>query len=370
MTYKKGDKIGKYTVTRDFDTANGGQCQWGFAEYNGEEYFIKKFLSPVYPEAKAPGSEKGKQKTKDKCEEFARKHLAMMKALKSCGDGGLVVKTTDFFKYGNEFGSHYFKISQKVNTSNLCNEVYNLDWKERLFIMLTSVGALKILHKNSIIHLDLKPDNILIQEWEGKLIAKIIDFDSSIIEGDSTPSEELVGDPLYLSPEFAKHINTHGEELPPTKKSDVFSLGLVFCQYWTGKLPGFSDKYRYPYEALLNGKKLKLPMKLPMKLPRFFSNKTKEEELAEKAVFGLIEKMLILEPHLRISTDEVHEDLKAIRSGKLPKTSLPAEKKILPKVSRIKTNLKTTNSEKPKEKEDYPKHSKHSKVRINFTKKS
>lgn len=359
MTYKKGDKIGKYTVTRDFDSANGGQGQWGFAEYNGEEYFIKKFLSPVYPELKAPGSEKGKQKKKDKCEEFARKQLAMMKALKSCGDGGLVVKTTDFFKHGNEFGSHYFKISQKVDTSNLSNEVHNLDWKKRLFIMLTSVGALRILHKNSIIHLDLKPDNILIQEWEGKLIAKIIDFDSSIIEGDSTPSEELVGDLLYLSPEFAKHINTHGEESPLTKKSDVFSLGLVFCQYWTGRLPSFSDKYHYPYEALLNGEKLKLPRK--------FSSKIKEEELVEKAVFDLIERMLILEPHIRVSIDEVHENLKAIRSGKSPKISSPAETEILSKGSRIKTNLKTTNLEKPKEKEDYPKRSR---VKFNFPKKS
>lgn len=363
MTYKKGDKIGKYIITRDFDNTNGGQGQWGFAEYNGKQYFIKKFLNPVYPEVKAPGSKKRKQKKKSKCQEFERKHLGMMQALKSCGDGGLVVKTKDFFKYGNEFGSHYFKVSQKVDTSNLSNEIYNLDWKNRLFIMLTSAGALKILHNNGIIHLDLKPDNILIQEWKEKLIAKIIDFDSSIIKGYSTPLEELVGDPLYFSPEFGKHINTHGAELPPTQKSDVFSLGLVFCQYWTGRLPSFSDKHNYPYEALLNKEKLELP--------RIFLSSTEEEKLIEKKIFELIEKMLILDPHIRISINEVHENLKAICSGKSikfsPKIYLSEETKKLSKGSRINANLKTTNLEKPKVKGNY---SKSGRIKFNFPKKS
>ncbi|MCH2047513.1 MAG: protein kinase [Trichodesmium sp. ALOHA_ZT_67] len=363
MAYKKGEKIGKYIITRDFDSTNGGQGQWGFAEYNGEEYFIKKFLNPVYPEVKAPGSEKGKQKKKDRCKEFERKHLGMMKALNSCGDGGLVVKTTDFFKHGNEFGSHYFKVSQKVDTSNLSNEVYNLDWKNRLFIMLTSAGALKMLHRNGIIHLDLKPDNILIQEWQGKLIAKIIDFDSSLIEGDVTPSEELVGDPLYLSPEFAKHIGTYGEELPPTNQSDVFSLGLVFCHYCTGKLPTFSRKYNYPYEALINKGKLELPISSLMK--------TKEEKLVGKAVFELIKKMLILDQNKRISIDEVHEALKAICKEKLPKnsprTSPLEKKKKLSEGSGIKIGSDTTNSKKSKEKEDYPKSGR---IKFNFPRKS
>lgn len=183
MTYKIGDVIaGKYTVTRDFDSANSGQCQWGFASYNGEDFFIKKFLNPVYPGDLAPGSEKSKQKRRDRCHAFEKKQLAIQKALSACGRGGLVVVTVDFFKYGDEYGQHYFKVSQKVDTSSLSNKVYSLERKTRLFIMITAAGALKILHQKGIIHLDLKPDNILIQEWEDKYAAKIIDFDSSILE--------------------------------------------------------------------------------------------------------------------------------------------------------------------------------------------
>lgn len=129
MTYTIGDLIGQYTVTRDFDSANGGQCEWGFAEYNGEEFFIKRFLSPVYPGDLSPGSEKGKEKRKAECQEFERKQLAIINALSACGDGGLVVRTIDCFLYGNDYGSHYFKVSQKVDTSSLSEQVHTLEAK-------------------------------------------------------------------------------------------------------------------------------------------------------------------------------------------------------------------------------------------------
>lgn len=322
MSYKAGDVIGKYTVSRDFDSANGGQCQWGFAKAGSDEVFIKKFLSPVYPGTSAPGSEKGKQKKRDQCEAFERKQLAIMKALSACGDGGLVVRTIDFFKHGNEHGSHYFKISQKVDTSSLSNKVHELEMKKRLFVMLTAAGALKILHNSKIIHLDLKPDNILIQEWENRLIAKIIDFDNSILEGEPTTPEFLVGDQVYYSPEFAEYINKEGKTPTPNQKSDIFSLGLIFCQYWTGSLPTFSERYQYAYEAVLNGEKLTLPgildsepsiyksrlsvsvnltASMPMKRP---SNSTHQKlEL-------LIENMLNPKPENRLSIVKVHQIVK------------------------------------------------------------
>lgn len=339
MSYKVGDVIQKYTVTRDFDSTNGGQCQWGFASYDGTEYFIKKFLSPVYPGDLAPGSEKGKQKRRDICHEFETKQLAIQKALSGCGDGGLVVRTVDFFKWGDDYGSHYFKVSQKVDTSSLSAKVHSLETKKRLFIMLTAAGALKILHSNGIIHLDLKPDNILIQEYESSLIAKIIDFDSSILEGESTTAETLVGDPVYYSPEFAKYIATKSETPSPTKKSDIFSLGLIFCQYWTGRLPIFSERYTYAHEAILNGERLMIPggghshetwseetktSRLKISSSLKSTDKVKSDtNPTEAAVVQLINRMLVLEPEQRLSITDVHPSLKHLYNyGTLPKTEI------------------------------------------------
>ena len=44
-----------------------------------------------------------------------------------------------------------------------------------------------------------------------------------IIEGELIAAEFLVGDPVYYSPEFAKHIATAGKTPAPNKKSDIFS---------------------------------------------------------------------------------------------------------------------------------------------------
>jgi serine/threonine protein kinase len=324
MSYKIGDVIKKYTVTRDFDSANGGQCQWGFAEYNGEEFFIKKFLTPIYPTEKSPGSEKGKQKKREKCLDFERKQTALIKALSACGNGGLVVRTIEIFKHGDDNGEHYFKVSQKVDTSSLSDKVHTLDTKKKLFVMLTAAGALKILHQNGIIHLDLKPDNILIQELSnGKLVAKIIDFDSSLIEGESTDTETLVGDTVYYSPELAQYIATRGKTTAPTKQSDIFALGLIFCRYWTGKMPNFSPSYNYAYEAVLKGEKLTLPdsdkdttletqtsrLKGTLIKPRV-TNSTLDSNTS--AVKQIINKMLLPNPKERLSIKEVHEQLKSL----------------------------------------------------------
>jgi len=329
MSYKKGDVIaGKYLVTRDFDSANGGQCQWGFALNinDGNEYFVKKFLSPVYPGEKAPGSEKGKQKRRDQCEEFARKQLAIQNALSACGAGGSVVVMVDFFKYGDDYGEHFFKVCQKVDTSSLSNEIHRLDPKKRLFVMLTAAGALKILHSNSIVHLDLKPDNVMIQEWEGKQVAKIIDFDSSIIEGESIAAESLVGDPVYYSPEFAKHIATAGKTPAPTKKSDIFSLGLIFCQYWAGSRPVLSGSYTYAHEAVLDGKKIDLPsIKTKTKL-----RGTLIENPLDTEVRKLIGKMLALSHEKRPDINQVHQQLKELyNNGVIPSSKDSINKLII-----------------------------------------
>lgn len=350
MSYRIGDVIGNYTVTRDFDSANGGQCQWGFAEYGGEIFFIKKFLAPVYPGEKSGGSEAGKQKRRDQCYEFERKQLAIIKALSTCGDGGLVVRTIDCFRYGDEIGEHYFKISQKVDTSSLSDKVHTLETKKRLFVMLTAVGALSILHKNGIIHLDLKPDNILIQEYESSLIAKIIDFDSSIIKGEPIDAEMLVGDAVYYSPEFAQYIDSHGETLPPDEKSDIFSMGLIFCKYWTGKFPSFSSSYNYAHQAAIKGEKLIIPIshskevKSEVKISRLKGSLVKSDEVkpdsnpTEAGLKKLIEKMLTLNPKDRLSTTDVHQSMKHLYNhGTLPK--IDTKDVIPPSTSEIKTRL-------------------------------
>jgi eukaryotic-like serine/threonine-protein kinase len=145
-----------------------------------------------------------------------------------------------------------------------------------------------------------------VQKYGDKFIAKLIDFDDSFIEGESLSPDSLVGDFAYYSPEVASYINRDFEFFLPGSSSDIFSLGLVFSQYWTGNLPFNSDRFTYAYEAINVGK-LRLTYIDPIPL--------------EQKIGQLIERMLVRDPKKRPSSEEVHYHLKLAYSSYIAKTS-------------------------------------------------
>ncbi len=96
--------------------------------------------------------------------------------------------------------------------------------------------ALAAVHATGLAHLDVKPDNILVDESDR---VRLIDFNLSLRE--DSPSVHHVGTPAYMSPEQA------AREQAPTldARADVFSLGVVLYEALTGERPfgrGSSDE--------------------------------------------------------------------------------------------------------------------------------
>ncbi|WP_419763760.1 MAG: protein kinase domain-containing protein [Arcobacter sp.] len=92
--------------------------------------------------------------------------------------------------------------------------------------------GLMAFHKLEMIHQDIRPENIMIDETNS---VKIIDFGSTKIEGileinTFIEQENLLGTALYSAPEYFL-----GEE--GSSKSDIFSLGAIAYQMLSGKLP-------------------------------------------------------------------------------------------------------------------------------------
>ncbi|PAE16359.1 serine/threonine protein kinase [Virgibacillus sp. 7505] len=96
-------------------------------------------------------------------------------------------------------------------------------------IMKQVTSAISHAHANGIVHRDIKPQNILIDDY-GKV--KVTDFGiaTALSATSLTQTNAMLGSVHYLSPEQARGGIA-------TKKSDVYSLGIVMFELLTGRLP-------------------------------------------------------------------------------------------------------------------------------------
>jgi serine/threonine-protein kinase len=88
-------------------------------------------------------------------------------------------------------------------------------------------AGLAAAHDRGIIHRDLKPQNIMINK-RGEAV--IMDFGLAALAGELSGPEARNGTPAYMSPEQLKGTNV-------TVKSDLYALGLVIYELFTGKRP-------------------------------------------------------------------------------------------------------------------------------------
>ncbi|HSM15599.1 MAG TPA: serine/threonine-protein kinase [Gemmatimonadales bacterium] len=113
--------------------------------------------------------------------------------------------------------------------------------------VLRDVGfALSYAHAQGIIHRDVKPDNILVEEGTGR--ALVADFGIAGIVGDTrAPGKgEIVGTIEFMSPEQARGERMDG-------RSDLYSLGMVAYYSLSGTLPFESDSAAATLEAVRTG---------------------------------------------------------------------------------------------------------------------
>lgn len=146
--------------------------------------------------------------------------------------------------------------------------------------------AVKYLHDKHITHRDLKPDNVLLQSDNEETLIKVSDFGlSKFVQNDSV-MRTLCGTPLYVAPE----VLLTGGRGSYTKKVDIWSLGVVLFTCLSGTLP-FSDEYGSPAtDQIKKGK---------------FAFRSSVWRTVSSAAKKLILKMLTVNPHNRLSIDEV-----------------------------------------------------------------
>lgn len=130
----------------------------------------------------------------------------------------------------------YYLVMEYVNGETLKQYIQNnapIPLEKVIDIMLQIASGISHAHQNNIIHRDIKPQNILIDKDEN---VKITDFGIAIALTSTTitHTNSVIGSVHYISPEQARGGVA-------TKKSDIYSLGIVMFEMLTGRLPFSGD---------------------------------------------------------------------------------------------------------------------------------
>jgi serine/threonine-protein kinase len=220
-----GERLGKWVVFKELGRGGMGHVYLAQEELTGRQAAIKILAAELAQEVG-----------------FLHRFQREIDALSQLDHPGIV----RFFESGYE-NAMYFYAMEYVEGQSLDEILLTqgpLPWPEVLDIAAQVCPALRHVHDHGIIHRDLKPPNLM-RTAQG--VIKLTDFGIAKVFASQhlTATGGVVGTAEFLSPEQAA-----GK--PVTKRSDLYSLGVVLYTLLTGRTPfegtSFLDllhKHRY-----------------------------------------------------------------------------------------------------------------------------
>ena len=276
--------VGLYKQLTSWTSEGAGTAEWCKAEKDGRQYFIKKFLSPVYPSKDLGLPEKKYQARIDKFHNAEKARKSMYNALRENDTSGVLVIPEEVMN----FQYHICTVAPFVVGNVEPNKICMLSEWQRLVLMRTLTLALMNVHRAGVVHCDMKPENVMVYQnpENGSCVLKLIDFDSSFME--QNPPDDIAGDPAFFAPEAYAMASTPGIKLD--QQIDIFALGIIFHYFWTGRLPE-KDADQTLGQYVLKDKEPSLDPSVPGSL-RY-----------------IIKQTLVKEPDKRIRDEEIYKGL-------------------------------------------------------------
>jgi serine/threonine protein kinase len=146
----------------------------------------------------------------------------------------------DVFGFGTLADGRLYLVMELLNGHSLRERMQQgrLGLDESLDILDQIARALEAAHDHRIIHRDLKPENVFLERVakEPRPLVKILDFGlAKMADGDDarvrrTQSGQLLGTPLYMSPEQCRAKNVD-------HRTDIYALGCIAYELLCARVP-------------------------------------------------------------------------------------------------------------------------------------
>jgi serine/threonine protein kinase len=206
-----------YKTVRVIAAGSFGHVYEGIDLSNGEKVAIK--IMPL---------ETDLQKT------LIGRELQIMKHLSSQDDARKYVPLIRFVEYTD---TTVIVIMDYIDGISLSSYIFESVYTNHsictlMNIMIKLCLAVYYLHRNGVMHRDIKTDNILIVRDNLNIYPVLIDFGLSCSVVDQKCMEEAHGTPEYAAPELYEEIKLTEQILV---KSDIYSLGCTFYRMISGK---------------------------------------------------------------------------------------------------------------------------------------
>lgn len=193
---------------------------------------------------------------------------------------------------GKDNGIHFVVMErlQGYELSQRIEEASPLAVPFVLNVAIQMSRAVHAAHRTGVIHRDLKPTNVFLDQRDGKTeTVKLLDFGIAKLRENSsfTQTEQVMGTPAYMSPEqlqSAKYVDA---------RADIYAIGCIIYEMLTG---------RPPFTA---SSKMELMLKVSHDPPEPIERYRPE---VSKELIRIVEKIMAKDPGERFATAKLLAD--------------------------------------------------------------
>lgn len=207
------------------------------------------------------------------------------------------------YDVGVDNGLYYIVMEyiEGITLKEYIREKHVLTWRQAAEFAAQICEGLEEAHKKSVIHRDIKPQNIIMTS-DG--ILKVTDFGiaRATSQATTTMANSTIGTVHYLSPEQARGGYT-------SESTDIYSLGVVLYEMLTGRLP-FDDTSAVTIAIKHIQEKPVLPRILNNSIPKAMEyivmkamNKEQSQRYATAGDFLKDLRLVIKNPQVELETN-------------------------------------------------------------------